>query len=158
MLEFEPSSGVIPTNSSLPIDVIFSPLLTALTNYNVLCNVQHKSEPLRVNVKGEGYILNDAVYIEGDDGSVQELSYEGINQVDFGQVLTSFGVGRCAVEMNTNSRAMQGSSILPIYAVWSGIYRLLGYIMPKHQSPVAVLPDLMLCRSGLSSQQQPIKG
>ncbi len=54
VVEFEPSSGIVPPNSSVELKATFTPMLEKPVNYNVVCNVKKKPTKLCLNVKGEG--------------------------------------------------------------------------------------------------------
>ena len=97
-LRVEPSSGVVPANSELPIEVVFSPTDEKSHNINLVCNVKRKPNKLSLNVKGEGSAVHDRLTLTdtGADGSTTEvdLSSDALNYVDFGHV----HVNDCAVK------------------------------------------------------------
>ena len=86
MVSFEPSSGTVPARGQVSLAVTFAPMLSAATNYNVVCLVKKKPTKLTVNVKGEGYAVQDSLQIEGADGRLVDLSADAPNNLDFGQV------------------------------------------------------------------------
>lgn len=55
-------------------------------NFNIACNVKRKTEPLRLNVKAEGYSMNALVICEDSVGSRIELSNKGVNAINFGNI------------------------------------------------------------------------
>jgi len=87
-IEFEPSSGVVPPNSSVEVRATFTPRLEKAVNHNVVCNVKKKPTRLTLNVKGEGYAIHETLNIETSGGDVVALAPRQINPVDFGQVGT----------------------------------------------------------------------
>ena len=93
VIEFEPSSGTIPPNSSIEVRATFTPRLEKAVNHNVVCNVKKKPTRLALNVKGEGYAIHEALNIETADGNVVTLAPRQNNSIDFGQV--GGGWGKC---------------------------------------------------------------
>ncbi|XP_035679087.1 LOW QUALITY PROTEIN: hydrocephalus-inducing protein homolog [Branchiostoma floridae] len=85
-LTITPMAGTVPPNASFPIDVAFSPTEEKQVNFNVVCHVQQKTEPLVLNVKAEGYTTNASVQCEDSAGKKVTLTPQGLNQVSFGQV------------------------------------------------------------------------
>jgi hydrocephalus-inducing protein len=63
-LRVNPMSGVVPPQSSMPIEILFQPKIEGPYNYNLLCNVKRKARPLVLNVKGEGYKINHSVFAD----------------------------------------------------------------------------------------------
>ena len=51
VLQFEPSSGTVPPNSSIPVVVTFVPDVEKTLNYNVVAAVRKKPSRLTLNVK-----------------------------------------------------------------------------------------------------------
>lgn len=90
MLTFGPSSGTVPAGGQLALAVTFAPTLATSTNFNVSCLVKKKPTKLTLNVKGEGYAVHDSLQIEGADGRLVELSSDAPNNLDFGQVMSTF--------------------------------------------------------------------
>eukprot|EP00898_Chlorokybus_atmophyticus_P005824 jgi/Chlat1/6242/Chrsp44S05765 len=87
LLTFSPSSGTVPPNSSLPIEVLFAPAHERAFNFNVTCAVRKKPAKLSLNIKGEGYAIHDSLVVEMADGQAVQLGSASVNQLDFGQVL-----------------------------------------------------------------------
>jgi len=56
-----PSSGVVPAQSELPLEILFQPKYELTYNYNLQCNIKRKARPLVLNVKGEGYKIHHSV-------------------------------------------------------------------------------------------------
>ena len=63
-LRFEPSSGTVPPLGSVPITVSYLPKKEGSVNFNVQCSVSRKPNPLRLNVKAEGYLIRELVELE----------------------------------------------------------------------------------------------
>ena len=84
---FEPLSGSVAPNSRLPITVQFEPTKEGMHNYNVVCNVRRKPTRLTLNVKGEGYELQDSLSLDAADGRSLPLTEQGDNHVEFGEVI-----------------------------------------------------------------------
>lgn len=60
-LEVSPLTGTVAPGSSVPIKVSFGPKVETNYNYNLVCNIKGKKEPLTLNVKGTGYKLHHSV-------------------------------------------------------------------------------------------------
>ena len=84
---FEPSSGTVPPNGSLPIQAMFTPIVEKSINFNVVCHVRKKPTTLSLNAKGEGYTIHEALQLENPTGKPIELAPRSFNQIEFGQVL-----------------------------------------------------------------------
>jgi hydrocephalus-inducing protein len=88
-----PSSGVVPPNGQLAIDVSFAPRAETSVNVTLVCVVQRKPSRLTLNVKGEGHAVHDCVELR-DEGpasaSAGELTTLGMNHLEFGQVINPF--------------------------------------------------------------------
>jgi hydrocephalus-inducing protein len=91
VLAFEPSSGTVPPNSSIPVVVTFVPDLEKSLNYNVVATVRKKPSRLTLNVKGEGYAIHETLEVESSvPGEVRPMQLAAVpskNAVDLGQVL-----------------------------------------------------------------------
>lgn len=85
-LSVEPISGVLQPRSRLPVMVRFTPTSEAEVNFNVVCNVKRKMDPLRMNMKAEGYGMSAVVICEDSTGNRIELTSEGQNEIAFGHV------------------------------------------------------------------------
>jgi hypothetical protein len=86
VLKINPMAGTIPANSELPIEINFLPLSEKMYNFNLICNIRKKPTPVTLNVKGEGYIIQDSMNVEMTDGSTCGLSSDSENSIDFGIV------------------------------------------------------------------------
>eukprot|EP01059_Diplonema_ambulator_P004214 TRINITY_DN13916_c0_g1_i7.p1 TRINITY_DN13916_c0_g1~~TRINITY_DN13916_c0_g1_i7.p1 ORF type:complete len:2675 (+),score=1012.75 TRINITY_DN13916_c0_g1_i7:232-8256(+) len=86
VVSVSPMSGSVPAQSSIPIEVCFSPTSEDAYNCNVVCNVKKKTNPLTCNVKGEGYSIHESLVVKNSDGTTQLLSPGTVNVVDFGRV------------------------------------------------------------------------
>ena len=70
----------------MPVNLYFTPKADYEVNFNIVCGVKRKIEPLRLNVKAEGYCMNAMVVCEDSVGSRIELSPQGVNAINFGNV------------------------------------------------------------------------
>jgi hydrocephalus-inducing protein len=88
VMKFTPSSGIVPPNSQLNVEVIFTPTLEKVFNLNLFCNIKKKSAPLKINVKGEGYQIHEILQYELPNGNILDLASGGDNEniLDFGEV------------------------------------------------------------------------
>lgn len=78
-LQVAPLSGVIKPEAEVPIEILFAPKSEIAYNYNLSCNVQRKSRPINLNVKGIGYILHHSVALEDSHA----LSSQEVGIVNF---------------------------------------------------------------------------
>ncbi|QDZ25387.1 hypothetical protein HOP50_17g79270 [Chloropicon primus] len=103
ILQFEPSSGSVQPNSSLPVKIIYIPKKEKLSNYNVTCTVRKKPTKLNLNLKGEGYSVHSSLLLEqsGDMHAQIELASNTVNYVDFGQVLINEKAFKTLTLVNT---------------------------------------------------------
>jgi len=90
-IHVNPSTGVVPAQGKLPVEVTFAPVEERAINANIQCLVRRKPIPLHLNVKGEGYDVHDRIEVHDEAASsavvnVPELSSSGINFLDFGTV------------------------------------------------------------------------
>eukprot|EP01018_Ginkgo_biloba_P036849 Gb_10291 [translate_table: standard] len=107
ILEFRPSTGVIPSSSVLPIEVVFSPTSEGNVNVNAVCNIK-KAKQVSINIKGEGHLCHEKVYLDsGIDGTLQELSPKEINNIDFGEVLVNDKIFKRIIISNTGTFPFQ---------------------------------------------------
>lgn len=88
VLRFSPVSGTVEAKAEESIEIIFTPASEKSFNFNLVCNVRKKPTPLKINVKGEGYEIHEALQTELQDGSVLQLSDNPQSEttVDFGSV------------------------------------------------------------------------
>ncbi|PBJ80797.1 hypothetical protein BCY84_00999 [Trypanosoma cruzi cruzi] len=63
----KPLSGTIPPKSIMPLTVSFAPKDEVSVNFRLLCRVKRMSDPLTINVKGEGLRIHPSLTIEDDD-------------------------------------------------------------------------------------------
>ncbi|KAJ3022533.1 hypothetical protein HKX48_005950 [Thoreauomyces humboldtii] len=88
VLRFAPTTGTVPGNAEVSIEITFVPSAEKIFNFNLLCNVRKKPSPLTINVKGEGYEIHDTLQGELPDGTLIELGAGAgaRNVMDFGIV------------------------------------------------------------------------
>ncbi|KAL3860158.1 hypothetical protein ACJMK2_010318 [Sinanodonta woodiana] len=83
----EPMNGTIAPNSSMPINLFFTPNSDKEVNFNLVCNIKRKVLPVTLNVKAEGYSMNCTLLCEDSAGNNIELVDKGgLNQINFGEV------------------------------------------------------------------------
>ncbi|XP_062997557.1 hydrocephalus-inducing protein homolog [Elgaria multicarinata webbii] len=82
-LKVQPMEGSISPRSRLPISISFMPTLEGEVNFNLICDVKRKIQPLFLNVKATGHTMNVSVKCEENDGLVTELDPDQLNQVHF---------------------------------------------------------------------------
>ncbi|XP_016051807.1 PREDICTED: hydrocephalus-inducing protein homolog [Miniopterus natalensis] len=81
-----PMEGWIPPLSRLPIDIFFTPKQEGDVNFNLICNVKRKAQPLTLNVKAEGYTMNAEVKCKDRTGSTTLLTPNQITVLNFYEV------------------------------------------------------------------------
>ncbi|XP_066494024.1 hydrocephalus-inducing protein-like [Tiliqua scincoides] len=85
-LKVQPMEGSIPPCSRIPINIFFMPTLEGDVNFNLICDVKWKSQPLCLNVKATGHTMNVSVKYEKNDGVVTELDHDQVNAIHFQEV------------------------------------------------------------------------
>lgn len=70
----------------LPIDIFFTPKQEGDVNFNLICNVKRKAQPLTLNVKAEGYTMNAEVKCKDRTGSTTLLTPNQITVLNFYEV------------------------------------------------------------------------
>ncbi|KAI9141433.1 hypothetical protein BKA69DRAFT_1166800 [Paraphysoderma sedebokerense] len=86
-LQFSPVSGTIEPKSEVSVDIIFQPATERVFNYSLMCNIKRKSNPVAINIKGEGYIIHEVLQTEGVNGDLSPLiPNSGENLIEFGHV------------------------------------------------------------------------
>ncbi|XP_058135740.1 hydrocephalus-inducing protein homolog isoform X1 [Dasypus novemcinctus] len=85
-LTVRPMEGWIPPVSRFPIDIFFTPKQEGDVNFNLICNVKKKVQPLTLNVKAEGYSMNVEVKCKDRTGSVTLLTPNQTNVINFYEV------------------------------------------------------------------------
>ncbi|XP_055993028.1 hydrocephalus-inducing protein homolog [Sorex fumeus] len=81
-----PMEGWIPPKSRIPIDIFFTPKLEGEVNFNLICNVKKKVNPLTLNVKAEGYAMNAEVKFKDKSGTSNVLTPAQTNTVNLYEV------------------------------------------------------------------------
>ena len=69
-----------------PIDIFFTPKQEGDVNFNLICNVKKKAQPLTLNVKAEGYTMNAEVKCKDRTGLITLLSPKETNIINFYEV------------------------------------------------------------------------
>ncbi|XP_074864560.1 hydrocephalus-inducing protein homolog isoform X2 [Carettochelys insculpta] len=100
-LTVQPMDGCIPPLSRLPVTILFKPTLEGEVNFNLICDVKRKTQPLSLNVKAIGCSMNVCVRCEENDGSFTELSLQESNSVIFKEVEINESAHRNFCVLNT---------------------------------------------------------
>ncbi|XP_042303381.1 LOW QUALITY PROTEIN: hydrocephalus-inducing protein homolog [Sceloporus undulatus] len=82
-LKVQPMEGSIPPHSRIPITIYFMPTLKGEVNFNLICDVKKKSQPLCLNVKATGHTMGVSVKYEKNDGTVTELDSDQTKPLPF---------------------------------------------------------------------------
>ncbi|XP_053127193.1 hydrocephalus-inducing protein homolog isoform X2 [Hemicordylus capensis] len=85
-LKVQPMEGSIPPCSRLLVNIFFMPTLEGEVNFNLLCDVKWRSQPLCLNVKATGHTMNVSVKYERNESLSTELDPDQVNIVDFQEV------------------------------------------------------------------------
>ena len=78
-LSIEPISGVVNSQGEAKIEVLFEPKVSQSFNYNIVCNIKRRTQPVCLNVKGIGYILDHSVYLDEKGSAVSKSEKPEIN-------------------------------------------------------------------------------
>ena len=54
------------------MEVLFEPKVSESFNYNIVCHVKRRTQPVCLNVKGIGYILEHSVYLDGKANAISK--------------------------------------------------------------------------------------
>ncbi|XP_076989079.1 hydrocephalus-inducing protein homolog isoform X4 [Tamandua tetradactyla] len=81
-----PMEGWVPPLSRFPIDIFFTPKQEGDVNFNLICNVKKKLQPITLNVKAEGYAMNVEVKCKDRTGSLTLLTPNQTNIINFYEV------------------------------------------------------------------------
>uniref|UniRef100_A0A803TF57 HYDIN axonemal central pair apparatus protein n=1 Tax=Anolis carolinensis TaxID=28377 RepID=A0A803TF57_ANOCA len=82
-LKVHPMEGSILPSSRVPVTIFFTPTLEGEVNFNLLCDVKSKSQPLCLNVKATGHAMSVSVKRQRSDGSMKELDPDQTNRLPF---------------------------------------------------------------------------
>ena len=83
-LEVAPLTGTVAPGASVPIKLNFGPKVETDYNYNLICNIKGKKEPLTLNIKGIGYKLHHSLTYMG-----KTLAPQIKQPIAFGQVFVN---------------------------------------------------------------------
>jgi hydrocephalus-inducing protein len=85
VVSVSPSSGVVGPDTSLDIEVTFAPTFERSFNFNIVCNVKRKKQPVVLNVKGIGYKIHASLAVEESATSGRRELNAGVAEfLDFG--------------------------------------------------------------------------
>lgn len=84
VLNVSPTSGVIGPDTTMEVEVAFKPLEERPFNFNVVCNVKRKKEPIVLNVKGIGYKIHASLTVEEMSAGRRTLNSGVLELLDFG--------------------------------------------------------------------------
>ncbi|XP_075181569.1 hydrocephalus-inducing protein homolog [Anomaloglossus baeobatrachus] len=85
-LTVSPMEGAIPPQSRVPISLHFRPSTVGEVNFNLICDVKTKTEPLYLNVKADAHSTQVSVQCQDHTGSITLLSVLEPRELDLGQV------------------------------------------------------------------------
>eukprot|EP00929_Paragymnodinium_shiwhaense_P012789 TRINITY_DN120685_c0_g1_i1.p1 TRINITY_DN120685_c0_g1~~TRINITY_DN120685_c0_g1_i1.p1 ORF type:complete len:3365 (+),score=726.60 TRINITY_DN120685_c0_g1_i1:1028-10096(+) len=86
VLSVSPMSGVVGPGASFPVTVTFKPVDEKSYNFNVICNVKRRAQPIALNVKGEGYKIHTKLVLEEKERE-DRLLHTGVKELlDFGSM------------------------------------------------------------------------
>jgi hydrocephalus-inducing protein len=85
VISVSPTSGVVGPDTALDVEVTFRPVHERAFNFNVVCNVKRKKEPVVLNVKGMGYKIHASLSVEESATSGRRELNAGVSEfLDFG--------------------------------------------------------------------------
>eukprot|EP00079_Xenopus_tropicalis_P024447 XP_012817094.1 PREDICTED: hydrocephalus-inducing protein homolog isoform X1 [Xenopus tropicalis] len=82
----KPMEGTITPLSRLPVCILIKPTQVGELNFNLICDIRTKTEPLCLNVKAEGHTTDVCVQCQDGTGAVTTLTSQETNEIDLGQV------------------------------------------------------------------------
>ncbi|KAG8437289.1 hypothetical protein GDO86_008117 [Hymenochirus boettgeri] len=82
----KPMEGTISPLSRLPVFISIKPTQFGKINFNLICDIRTKTEPLCLNVKAEGHTIDACVQFQDTTGSITTLTSHEDNKIDLGQV------------------------------------------------------------------------
>ncbi|KAG8562376.1 hypothetical protein GDO81_015657 [Engystomops pustulosus] len=85
-LTVRPMEGTISPQSRVPICVYLKPSAVGEVNFNLICDVKTKTEPLYLNVKADGHSTQVSVQCQDNMGTNTSLSAQETKELDLGQV------------------------------------------------------------------------
>ncbi|XP_053255366.1 hydrocephalus-inducing protein homolog [Podarcis raffonei] len=88
-LKLQPMEGSIPPRSRLPISILFMPNLEGEVNFNLICDVKRKSQPLCLNIKATGHTMNVSVKCQESSGLLTELDPDQPHRISFQEMQVS---------------------------------------------------------------------
>jgi len=110
-LKILPQRGTVGPESSTEIELIFEPKTEKVFNFNVICDVKRKQDPVVLNVKGVGYKLHAQLTVE-EFGMTREFMPGVRERIDFGELQVK--ETRSVKLRLKNKGPPPGSSLLPI--------------------------------------------
>uniref|UniRef100_H3AN97 Abnormal spindle-like microcephaly-associated protein ASH domain-containing protein n=1 Tax=Latimeria chalumnae TaxID=7897 RepID=H3AN97_LATCH len=85
-LTVHPIEGTVSPCSRVPVVISFSANCEGEVNFNLICDVKKKTQPLALNVKAEGYAMKACVRCELGENQIMELSSQTVNRISFKEV------------------------------------------------------------------------
>ncbi|XP_068116429.1 hydrocephalus-inducing protein homolog [Hyperolius riggenbachi] len=85
-LSVTPMEGSAPPLARIPIAVQFQPSQVGEVNFNLICDIKTKTEPLYLNVKADSHATEACIQSQDSAGTVSILSTQQPNYMDLGQV------------------------------------------------------------------------
>ncbi|XP_030060864.1 hydrocephalus-inducing protein homolog [Microcaecilia unicolor] len=85
-LVVKPMEGDILPLSRIPITILFTPTIEGEVNFNLICDVKNKMQPLTLNVKADGFIMDASITCEEKYGATVTLDAQKTNEINFKQV------------------------------------------------------------------------
>jgi hydrocephalus-inducing protein len=70
----EPWRGTIAPRSKQCLNVSFTPQDEKAVNFSVVCNIKQKSDPLTLNIKGQGFLMLAKLCVQTHQGTEVSMS------------------------------------------------------------------------------------
>ncbi|XP_053355859.1 hydrocephalus-inducing protein-like [Clarias gariepinus] len=85
-LILRPMQGTVPPRDKFPVAISYIPTQEGVVTFNLRIVIRGKVQPLKMNVKADGYSVNVCVQYESPEGAMTELSASNVHLIDFKQV------------------------------------------------------------------------
>uniref|UniRef100_A0A0R3SVI8 ASH domain-containing protein n=1 Tax=Hymenolepis diminuta TaxID=6216 RepID=A0A0R3SVI8_HYMDI len=90
-LTISPLNGCLQPKEKLPIKIGFSPKEERNCNYNIICKVDYRERPIRLNVKTNSLKYSVSVWILGEDDDPKLITRPTLEQVNAKDISIDFG-------------------------------------------------------------------
>ncbi|XP_029465095.1 hydrocephalus-inducing protein homolog [Rhinatrema bivittatum] len=85
-LVVKPMNGDILPRSRIPITILFTPTMVGEVNFNLICDIKNRTQPLTLNVKADGYTMDVSIVCEEKYSETFTLNAKKLNEINFKEV------------------------------------------------------------------------